>query len=118
MWYQSNFHTCGQGPGQDWGFENCLELKNKSLLVALTIGSTYSTQQGQSSYLLCCDLLAWILVTKLVPTYYITLDNLLTSNRHYYKLCSWRKKFKKTWRNLETHEMTMSLNDVYKPDPK
>jgi hypothetical protein len=46
------------------------------------------------------------------------LDYLLTSNERYRELCSWRKDFKKTWRNLETREITMPLNDAYRPDAK
>lgn len=65
-----------------------------------------------------CDLLAWILVSKLAPTYYIKLDNLLTSNERYSELCSWRKEFKKTWKSLETREITVPLNDAYRPDAK
>jgi len=65
-----------------------------------------------------CDLLAWILVTKLAPTYYIKLDHLLIPNGRYRELCSWRREFKKTWRNLETREITMPINDAYRPDAK
>jgi len=63
-----------------------------------------------------CDLLAWILVTKLAPTYYIKLDNLLNQTGRYRELCSWRKEFKKIWRDLETREITMPINDAYRPD--
>jgi len=42
-----------------------------------------------------CDLLVWILVTKLAPTYYRKLDLLLKEQARYRELSSWRKPFKK-----------------------
>jgi len=42
-----------------------------------------------------CDLLVWILVTKLAPTYYRKLDQLLTETARYRELSSWRKGFNK-----------------------
>lgn len=65
-----------------------------------------------------CDLLVWILVTKLAPTFYARLDNLLTSTGRYRELCSWRKDFKKTWKKLETREITLPLSDAYRPDAR
>jgi len=59
-----------------------------------------------------CDLLVWILVTKLAPTYYRKLDQLLTETARYREL-SWRKGFKKIWRKLEKTPITMLLNDAY-----
>jgi len=47
-----------------------------------------------------CDLLVWILVTKLAPTYYRKLDQLLKETGRYRELSSWRKEFKKIWRKL------------------
>lgn len=65
-----------------------------------------------------CDLLVWILVTKLAPTYYRKLDQLLTETGRYRELSSWRKGFKKQWRKLEKTPITLPLNDAYKPDVK
>lgn len=62
-----------------------------------------------------CDLLVWILVTKLAPSYYVKLDRLLVQTGRYRELCSWRKDFKKEWRNLETRQITFPINDAYKP---
>ena len=63
-----------------------------------------------------CDLLVWILVTKLAPTYYRKLDRLLTETARYRELSSWRKGFKKIWRKLEKTPITLPLNDAYKPN--
>lgn len=64
-----------------------------------------------------CDLLVWILVSKLATTYYTKLGNLLTSTgRDYRELCSWRKEFKRTWKKLETREITLPINDAYRPN--
>ncbi|TFK57940.1 hypothetical protein BDN72DRAFT_736461, partial [Pluteus cervinus] len=35
----------------------------------------------------------------------------------YRELCSWRKEFKKEWRKLEKREITLPVNDAYRPDP-
>jgi len=63
-----------------------------------------------------CDLLVWILVTKLAPTYYQKLDQLLKETARYRELSSWRKGFKKAWRKLEKTPITLPLNDAYKPE--
>jgi len=60
-----------------------------------------------------CDLLVWILFTKLAPTYYRKLDFLLKEQARYRKLSSWRKPFKKIWRKLEKTPITMPINDAY-----
>jgi hypothetical protein len=65
-----------------------------------------------------CDLLAWILVTKLAPSYYRKLDRLLVDTGRYRELPSWRKCFKSTWRKLEKKQITLPLNAAYKPDTK
>lgn len=66
--------------------------------------------------MLCCDLLAWILITKLAPTYYQKLDRLLKDTGRYCKLSSWHKCFKKTWWKLEKTPITLPLNDAYRPN--
>lgn len=63
-----------------------------------------------------CDLLVWILVTKLAPSYYTKLDRLLIQTGRYRELCSWRKEFKRDWRKLAKREITMPINDAYRPD--
>ena len=62
-----------------------------------------------------CDLLVWILVTKLAPTYYRKLDLFLTEQARYRELSSWRKGFKRAWRKLEKTPITMPINDAYQP---
>jgi hypothetical protein len=61
-------------------------------------------------------LLAWILVTKLAPTYYRKLDQLLTKTGRYRELSCWRKGFKKEWRKLEKRPITLPFNDTYRPN--
>lgn len=63
-----------------------------------------------------CDLLIWILVTKLAPSYYIKLDRLLVESGRFRELCSWRKPFKKEWRKLERKEITLPMNNAYRPN--
>ncbi|KAF7366599.1 SWIM-type domain-containing protein [Mycena sanguinolenta] len=65
-----------------------------------------------------CDLLAWILIVKLAPTYYRKLERLLTDTGRYRELPSWRKSFKKTWRKLEKTPITIPVNPAYKTDTK
>lgn len=62
-----------------------------------------------------CDLLVWILVTKLAPLYYVKLDRLLVQTGRYRKLCSWREEFKKQWQILEKQQITLPINDAYRP---
>ncbi|KAF7378400.1 SWIM-type domain-containing protein [Mycena sanguinolenta] len=64
-----------------------------------------------------CDLLAWILVVKLAPTYYRKLERQLTDTGRYRELPSWRKTFK-TWRKLEKTSITVPVNPAYKTDTK
>lgn len=45
-----------------------------------------------------CDILVWVLVTKLAPHYYRKMDRLLVDTGRYRELGSWRKDFKKRWR--------------------
>jgi hypothetical protein len=65
-----------------------------------------------------CDLLAWILVVKLAPTYYRKLDRLLTDTGRYRELPSWHKTFKRVWRKLEKTPITIPVNPVSKTDVK
>lgn len=59
----------------------------------------------------------WILLTKLVPTYYNKLDSLLVNIGRYRDLPSWRKEFKKEWKKCIQAKITLPLNDKYRPDP-
>ena len=65
----------------------------------------------------CCDLLIWVLVAKLAPSYYRKLDWLFANMGHYHELASWQKIFKWTWRESEQKPITLPLNDTYWPDP-
>ncbi|KAJ6602810.1 hypothetical protein DFH09DRAFT_1270635 [Mycena vulgaris] len=65
-----------------------------------------------------CDLLAWILIVKLAPTFYRKLDRLLTDTGRYRELSSWRKDFKRAWRRLERTPITLPVNPAYKTDAK
>ncbi|KAI9104887.1 hypothetical protein DFS34DRAFT_573088, partial [Phlyctochytrium arcticum] len=72
-----------------------------------------------------CDLLIWILITKLEPTYSLSattsrkLDRLLSPEHkrsRYREPPVWRKAFKKMWRKLETTAVPQPTNDKYQPD--
>ncbi|KAG6835378.1 hypothetical protein H0H93_002014, partial [Arthromyces matolae] len=63
-----------------------------------------------------CDLLAWILVVKLAPTYYRKLNRLLSETGRYRELSSWRKGFKREWKKLAKTPISLPLNDAYRPD--
>ncbi|KAJ7697483.1 hypothetical protein B0H17DRAFT_870000, partial [Mycena rosella] len=65
-----------------------------------------------------CDLLVWILVTKLAPCYYRKLDTLLTDTGRFRELPAWRKDFKREWKKLERTPITLPLNPAYKTDAK
>ncbi|KAJ7909713.1 hypothetical protein B0H13DRAFT_2330062 [Mycena leptocephala] len=65
-----------------------------------------------------CDLLAWILIVKLAPSYYRKLDRLLTDTGQYRELPCWRKDFKHVWRWLEKAPITLPVNPAYKTDVK
>ncbi|KAF5345219.1 hypothetical protein D9757_015315 [Collybiopsis confluens] len=63
------------------------------------------------------DLLAWILVTKLVPLYNQRLLQIMTETGRYRNLASWRKAFKTEWKKLETRPISIPINDAYRPNP-
>ncbi|KAF8232927.1 hypothetical protein L208DRAFT_1360691 [Tricholoma matsutake] len=65
-----------------------------------------------------CDLLVWILIVKLVPSYYRKLERLLTDTGRYRELPSWRKQFKRNWKKLLKTPITMPINEAYRPDVK
>ena len=64
------------------------------------------------------DLLIWILITKLAPTYYTKLDWLLRPIGQFRELPSWRKDFKRAWKKATKTPITLPLNDQYRPDAK
>ena len=64
------------------------------------------------------DLLAWVLMTKLAPTYYQKLDVMLNHIGHFRELPKWRKDFKAEWQIAMRTPITMPLNDKYRPDVK
>ncbi|KAJ7868375.1 hypothetical protein B0H14DRAFT_2346627 [Mycena olivaceomarginata] len=65
-----------------------------------------------------CDLLAWILITKLTPCYYQKLEQLLADTGRYREVSSWRRAFKATWKKLKRKPMTLPVNPAYKTDAK
>ncbi|KAJ7621731.1 hypothetical protein DFH06DRAFT_1273581 [Mycena polygramma] len=65
-----------------------------------------------------CDLLAWILITKLAPNYYRKLDRLLTDTGRYRELPCWRKDFKRDWKKLARTPITLPVNPAYQTDTK
>jgi hypothetical protein len=64
------------------------------------------------------DLLAWILITKLAPSYYRKLDVMLNDIGRFRELPKWRKEFKSEWKKAMKTQITMPLNEKYRPDPK
>ena len=58
----------------------------------------------------------WVIVNKLVPTYYRKLDNLFTDTGRYRELSSWRKNFKNNWIRAAKTLISLPLNPKYRPD--
>ncbi|KAJ6614377.1 hypothetical protein B0H10DRAFT_1803689 [Mycena sp. CBHHK59/15] len=65
-----------------------------------------------------CDLLVWIIIVKLAPSFYRKLDRLLTDTGRYRELSSWRKDFKRAWRKLEKTPITLPVNPAYRTDAR
>ncbi|KAG1812276.1 hypothetical protein EV424DRAFT_106803 [Suillus variegatus] len=63
------------------------------------------------------DLLIWILVIKLAPTYYKKINLLLNDSGRFRELSSWRKEFKQDWLRAINTPITIPLNPKYQPDP-
>ncbi len=63
------------------------------------------------------DLLVWILVVKLAPTYYQKLAVRLNDIGRFRELATWRKDFKSDWKKCLRTPITLPLNDAYRPDP-
>ena len=64
------------------------------------------------------DLLAWVLITKLAPTYYRKLDIMLQDIGRFRELPKWRKDFKAAWKKAMKTPITIPLNEKYRPDVK
>lgn len=62
------------------------------------------------------DLLAWVLITRLAPTYYRKLEVMLNDIGRFRELPKWRKDFKADWIKAMRTEITMPLNEKYRPD--
>ncbi|OBZ78537.1 hypothetical protein A0H81_00404 [Grifola frondosa] len=63
------------------------------------------------------DLLVWILVVKLAPTYYRKLDIRLNDIGRFRELADWHKSFKREWKRCENAPYKLPLNPKYRPDP-
>jgi hypothetical protein len=64
------------------------------------------------------DLLAWVLITKLAPTYYRKLEVMLNNIGRFRELPKWRKDFKAAWKKAMKTPVTMPLNERYRLDCK
>jgi hypothetical protein len=64
------------------------------------------------------DLLAWVLITKLVPTYYQKLEVMLNDIGHFHELPKWRRDFKAEWIKAMKTPIMMPMNERYCPDIK
>ncbi|KAJ7436299.1 hypothetical protein B0H11DRAFT_1754960 [Mycena galericulata] len=60
------------------------------------------------------DLLVWILVKKLAPTYYIKLDHYLVDTGRFRDLPSWRKDFKVAWKKALKTPITKDPDRLYR----
>ena len=63
------------------------------------------------------DLLVWILVTKLAPSYYKKLDQVFTDIGRYRELPTWRKPFKCEWKRCAKTPISKPPNPKYRPNP-
>jgi len=59
------------------------------------------------------DLLVWVLVKKLVPTYSSKLTVMLTDIGHFHELLRWRHNFKAEWMKALRTLITMPMNERY-----
>ena len=62
------------------------------------------------------DLLVWVLITRLAPTYYQKLEVMLNDIGRFCELPKWRKDFKTDWIIAMRTQITMPLNKKYHPD--
>jgi hypothetical protein len=61
------------------------------------------------------DLLTWILVEKLAPTYYKKLDHTFAKIGRYRELPSWRKAFKAEWKTVAKTRLSAESDNLYRP---
>ena len=64
------------------------------------------------------DLLAWVLIKKLAPTFYQKLDVMLIDVGRFRELPKWRKDFKADWKKAMETLITMPINDAWRPNAK
>ena len=64
------------------------------------------------------DLLAWVLITKLAPTYYQKLEVMLVDIGRFRELPKWWKDFKADWKKAMETSIMMPINDAYRPNAK
>lgn len=62
------------------------------------------------------DLLAWVLITKLAPTYYRKLEVMLNDIGRFRELPKWRKDLKVHWIQAMKTSITIPLNERYRPN--
>ena len=60
------------------------------------------------------DLLVWILIVKLAPSYYRKLDQAMNDKEWYRELLCWQKQFKQDWKKLARTPIPLPLNPKYK----
>jgi len=61
----------------------------------------------------CLDLLAWVLVMKLTPTYLCKLKVMLTDIGRFCELAKWRRDFKAEWMKAIRMPITMLMKEKY-----
>ena len=66
----------------------------------------------------CLDLLTWVLVTKLTPSYYRKLEVMLNDIGRFCELPKWQKDFKFDWLQAMRMPITMPINEKYHPNAK
>ena len=64
------------------------------------------------------DLLAWVLIKKLAPTFYQKLDVMLIDIGRFRELPKWRKDFKADWKKAMETPITMPINNAWRPNAK
>ncbi|KAJ6578624.1 hypothetical protein B0H10DRAFT_2236088 [Mycena sp. CBHHK59/15] len=113
---------------ENWYRSSCLELWARSVHLEIPVLKTTMILESHwrrikhdflhHFHMPRFDLLAWILIVKLAPTFYRKLEWLLTDTGRYRELPSWRKDFKRVWKKLESTPITIPMNPAYKMDTK
>jgi hypothetical protein len=105
-----NYYVCGGTVSKS---------SHNSERASLTITCSWRRVKGDYLYhfsLPRLDLLAWVLITKLAPTYYQKLEVMLNDIGHFRELPKWRKDFKAVWMKAMKTPITMPMNKRYRPD--